>query len=90
MGPVLTPDVLRFGAILFVAATWLLVQADLSRRTVTAKLLSPFQRMLCLLPPVAVYYAFRLGARRKALLCVALCLVYLALRASTADTNAPS
>lgn len=82
MTRVLTPDVLRMAALLVVSAAWLLVQADLTLRALRAPLLSPFQRLLCLLPPFTLLFAYRLGARRRALLSVTLFVLYVAIRVS--------
>jgi hypothetical protein len=80
MRAVLTVDIVRFLLVLLVSAAWLVLHLDLFRRTATATLLSPLQRLLCIVPPVATYYAYRLGARRRAVLSVLLFVAYLALR----------
>lgn len=80
MPTVLTPDVLRMAVLLVLSATWLLIHADLTLRALRARLLSPFQRLLCLLPPFTILFAYRLGARRRAVLSVALFVLYVAIR----------
>ena len=80
MTTLLTTDVVRFLAVVTVAAAWLVLHVDLLRRTLGATLLSPLQRALCIVPPITTYYAYRLGARRKAVMSVLLFVVYLALR----------
>lgn len=79
-GGVFTADVLRFVLLLLCSAAWLVVQVDLFRRTATASVLTPLQRVLCVVPPVATYYAYRLGARRRAVVSVLLLVAYVAIR----------